>query len=301
MSITRTFFSCDLQQVHTVTYPAGAAAGDAVILVARGSATAGPPLEGEFSDAFSQLATQSTSGSGLSIFRRILTGTEGASFTITDSGTVRWALSLFHVTDFAGTTGDIVASAALGLDPPSRAAPSGSNDVIWIAGATWQSSAVQVSTYPSGYTDTEQLVCSVSLSTKPWTAYGLLANTASSENPGAFTLDGTGDNPASFTIGVAVTGAVNPNKITITGIKEPNEADTLVDGVTTARVKLWFGSADTGAEDQASENQSITNGTLTVTGIESGAVDDPVIVEVMWMEGTERKLFITETTLQEDV
>jgi len=84
--------------------------------------------------------------------------------------------------------------------------------------------------------------------------------------------------------------------ITITDIKEPNEADTPVDGVTNARVKVWFGSDDT-AEDELRLNQTITNGTLTITGIEDEPLGDPVIVEVMWTVGTERKLFITETNL----
>jgi len=52
------------------------------------------------------------------------------------------------------------------------------------------------------------------------------------------------------------------NGITITEIKEPNEADTPVDGVTNARVKVWYGSDDTGAEDELHLNQTITNGSM---------------------------------------
>ena len=86
------------------------------------------------------------------------------------------------------------------------------------------------------------------------------------------------------------------NGITIDEIKEPNEANSLVDGVTNVRVKVWYGSSDTGIEDDLFI-ESITNGTLTVSAIEEVSLGDPVIVEVMWTVGTERKLFITETTI----
>ena len=96
---------------------------------------------------------------------------------------------------------------------------------------------------------------------------------------------------------VAFPGSAIPTAgITITEIKEPNEANTLVDGVTNARVKVWFGSDDTGVEDELHLNQTITNGSLT-TVLDSGAIDVDVTVEVMWTVGTERKLFITETNV----
>ena len=85
--------------------------------------------------------------------------------------------------------------------------------------------------------------------------------------------------------------------ITITEIKEPNEANILVDGVTNARVKVWFGN-DAGEEDRLYNNENITNGTLTIDEVDGG-VGDTVLVEVMWTVGSERKLFITETTLIE--
>jgi len=84
--------------------------------------------------------------------------------------------------------------------------------------------------------------------------------------------------------------------ITITDIKEPNEANSLVDGVAYARVKVWYGSDDTSYEDDLFV-EGITNGTLTISEIEGMALGDPVIVEVMWTVGTERKLFITETNV----
>ena len=89
--------------------------------------------------------------------------------------------------------------------------------------------------------------------------------------------------------------------ITITGIKEPNEANTEVTGVSTARVKVWHGTDDTGAEDEIYDSRSIENGALEVNFVpEDGfSPNDTVTVEAMWTVGTERKLFITETNVVE--
>ena len=87
------------------------------------------------------------------------------------------------------------------------------------------------------------------------------------------------------------------NGITITGIKEPNEPNTPVDGITNARVKVWSGTDDTGAEGDLLPDVSITNGTLSTGLSGSPEIDAVLTVEVMWTVGTERKLFITETTV----
>ena len=88
--------------------------------------------------------------------------------------------------------------------------------------------------------------------------------------------------------------------ITITGIKEANEANTLVASVDSPRIKVWSGTDDSGAEDdllgEGETNYPITNGILEVP-LSTYFVDDVVTVEVMWTVGTERKLFIKETTV----
>ena len=114
------------------------------------------------------------------------------------------------------------------------------------------------------------------------------------------TVSSSGDSAFSFNGGyiVAFPGSAIPTAgITITDIKEPNEPNTPVDGVTNARVKVWFGN-DAGEEDRLYNNENITNGTLTIDEVDGG-VGDTVLVEVMWTVGSERKLFITETTLIE--
>ena len=111
---------------------------------------------------------------------------------------------------------------------------------------------------------------------------------------------------AYFSVGTGVDAAPLPTEATeenlglrITDIKEPNEADALVTGVTNARVKVWIGTNDSDWEDDISSNRVIENGTLEVpVSPEDGfSLNDTVTVEVMWTVGAERKLFITETTV----
>ena len=101
-------------------------------------------------------------------------------------------------------------------------------------------------------------------------------------------------------MGVAIRPGIEEDLgIKIEGIKEPNEADTLVTGVSNARVKVWIGTNDSDWEDDIRSNRVIENGTLEVpVFLEDGfSLNDTVTVEVMWTVGTERKLFITETTV----
>ena len=102
------------------------------------------------------------------------------------------------------------------------------------------------------------------------------------------------------TVGPTVDAPPSSTGIIITGIKEPNEANTLVASVASPRIKVWSGTDDSGAENILFDNEDaiypITNGELEVP-LPAYAVDDVVTVEVMWTVGTERKLFIKETTV----
>jgi len=87
--------------------------------------------------------------------------------------------------------------------------------------------------------------------------------------------------------------------ITITGIKEPNESDTLVTGVTNAVVKAWYGSppSDTGAEDELLTAQSISEGSMTPE-LGLASVGNDVILVVKWDAGSgETKFFRTTGTI----
>ena len=125
-----------------------------------------------------------------------------------------------------------------------------------------------------------------------WIGIGTCRNTASTRSTHfGFVGFGNGADPAP-TSGTTY-------GIRITDIKEPNEADTLVTGVTNARVKVWIGTNDSDWEDEIRSNLVIEDGVLevTVSPEEGFTLNDTVTVEVMWTVGTERKLFITETTV----
>jgi len=296
MSLTFVSQSCVSQEVDTVNYPAGLSVGDAVLLAIRGSANTGQTQESYISDSFTRVVSVTeTNGSASTVFVRIIDGTEGASFTITQGG-VRLHISVFSVTGITGVIGDVVSGQAVGLDPPSVAAPSGADNVLWFAGATWQSDTVQVSGYPTGYTNTAQVRCDATVSTKPVLAYGTKTSNFTSENPDAFTTDGAAPDPASFTIGFAL---ADPTRwgFTITDIKEPNESDTLVTGVSNARVLVWLSGDNATAASHELTNQSITGGSMTVE-LPSGDETDTPKVHVEWdAGGGETKYFLATPTI----
>ena len=119
----------------------------------------------------------------------------------------------------------------------------------------------------------------------------------------ASTVSGREMYVAYYSVGTGVDAAPLPTEenlgLRITDIKEPNEANALVTGVTNARVKVWIGTNDSDWEDEIRSNRVIENGTLEVPVFpEDGfSLNDTVTVEVMWTVGTERKLFITETNV----
>ena len=117
-----------------------------------------------------------------------------------------------------------------------------------------------------------------------------------------YTLDGSVSYRNHFNVAIRPgdSGSIEEDLgIKIEGIKEPNEANALVTGVTNARVKVWVGTNDSDWEDEIRSNQAIENGTLEVpvSPEEGFTLNDTVTVEVMWTVGTERKLFIKETTV----
>lgn len=122
---------------------------------------------------------------------------------------------------------------------------------------------------------------------------------ASAEQPGAY--GNFEDATTAAVTATPITVAILPEDVGFIGIriediKEPNQPNQLVTGVENARVKVWYGADDSGEEDDLYVDQAITDGTLEM-GLISGSLEDEVIVEVMWVVGGERRLFITKTTV----
>jgi len=86
--------------------------------------------------------------------------------------------------------------------------------------------------------------------------------------------------------------------IVITGIKEPNEVDTVVNGISSARARVWVGNDDTVAADYTLGSQTITDGAMTLTLNTSETISDPFIASVDWdAGGGETKYFRTTGTI----
>jgi len=237
------------------------------------------------------------------VWTKIAAGDEGAEVTFQWTGATNFrsvgialAIADWHGTIATGL--EISSFVTDSANPPSLSESWPEDSILWLAYAGFSTSDGTI-TAPTNYTtNLVQIQNTISNATSRQTIGVSWRSTTgvSSEDPGLFTYDGTG---GGFVEGLtlAVRPLDNGNLgLTITGIKEPNEADTLVASVTTARVKVWYGSDDTGAEDELYDNQTITNGSLTVD-LSGGTVDAAAIVEVMWTVGTERKLFITDTTV----
>jgi len=209
------------------------------------------------------------------VYGKVSAGTEGATVTIASGesgGTItRTAVISVSVQDWLGTLPDGVSLAGLkpSLDPPSVSVDDPA--ALWLTFIGAQSSDYTF-VQPSSYTLEGQVANSdTSLTTRLRVALASRAVSASSENPNAWTYTGVGtpNNSGVWTVGIQ-SAAVNAS-ITITDIKEANEADTLVTDVTNAEVKVWYGTEDSGLEDESHAAQSITGGEMTVA-LDAGTV-----------------------------
>jgi len=286
---------------HAIPMPATVSAGDLLLVF--------PLREGSESGSFNtptgwtKLFDDSTFRQNYA-FAKVAGGDESGTtvdFVISGGLSSRTIAIILAIQDWHGTIGDGIDWQLAGstVDPPSLTTTWGAADNLWIAanvsGSTdWTYNADPNPTSYSGLISVQSGVAT-NLTTRYSAAVAFRSLNAATEDPGAFATSGVGSPQET----VSVTFAIRPNTatgITITGIKEPNEADTLVTGVTNARVKVWYGSDDTGEEDELHTNQTITNGSLT-TDLAGGTVDGAAVVEVLWIDGTERKLFITDTTV----
>jgi len=298
MSIAHYYTSatCSARQTEVIDYPVSAATGDVVLVVAKMAFAADAPTAANFGDAFTELFRRdTTSGGQFAAYYRILDGTEGASVTVTWTNNRIGVFAGYHVTNFLGETTDIVSGeAANNTNPPSVSSPAGSTIVQWIAGATSQT-ATTVSAYPSDYTDTDFLSCA----TDAHIAFGFReTNNAPSEDPETFTLSG-GANYGAFTIGFAT---VDPTRlgVSITGIKEPNESDTLVTGVSNARAVVWTGDppSDASTANEVLTSQSITDGAMELEFTHTPGELATALIAVDWdAGGGETKYFRAEATI----
>ena len=141
------------------------------------------------------------------VYKRTSDGTEGGT-------TPQWTSSaackyVAHVLNVAGSSGNVeMATSAAGLDPPPLTPTGGSLSRIWVAGAAGPGSNTYTFTAaPSGYSNMTTGTSNAAVNGSSGEATSAVATklaTASSEDPGTFTLSnaGPGDNRSAFTLAV---------------------------------------------------------------------------------------------------
>ncbi len=185
---------------HVVTLPGSIVSGETLVVWIGGikftSVTFSPP------GGWTELDDTYVSKTGAAVLYRIADGTEGGTITVTSSSAVKSGSVALRISG-AGDTPEIAvfgaASNSNSPDPPNLTPSWGSADTLWLASGV--SSQGKHSATPANYTDI--------IKSPVWNSFGqtFVARrelAAASENPGAFTIDWSGD------LWVAQTLAIEP-------------------------------------------------------------------------------------------
>ena len=287
---------------RSVDLPATIASGNLLLMQLRASITGGSNVTITVPTGWSNLGSRNSGGTTYWI-GRVADGDEGATVSITISENGGLSANAYQITNWGGALSGVFVEfhSANENIPPLLNHAQGSRHTLWLAGITARRTDWDITADPANYSDRLSQRSSPFESNnlgRTTTASARRTLTAESEQPGAWTLSGTPD--AIHVSTVAVLSPPSSFGIRITDIKEPNEANTLVASVASPRIKVWRGTDDSGAEDdllgEDETDYPITNGILEVP-LPTYFVDDVVTVEVMWTVGTERKLFVKETTV----
>ncbi len=169
----------------SVLMPTGIEAGQALVMIARYYQ---PPTAINTPSGWNLLSStvNGTNGS-MAIFAKTAVGGDGTvSVTTTAAVTVKQATVLLLENFYGDVANGAAATSAnasgTSPDPPSRSAPWGSAQNLWIACTTLANGASV--TYPANYTLSEYAV----LDKAPAIALAARELKASSENPGAFSI-----------------------------------------------------------------------------------------------------------------
>lgn len=212
---------------HSLDLPAGISAGETLIceFSASGQAGGGAPTvtwPGDWTSYFSG-SVGGTSPIRLELAWHKATGSETSPITVTTNNAERSAHNCRRIAGAADPTINPpeAATAATGTsatpDPGTLTPGGGSKDYLWLAtagyGVVAGSCAPLVSVYPSGYSNGLEVLSGGGNDFEGRLASAEKQSTASSENPGTFTLvdDGGVPVPDCSVVGwVAVTSAVYP-------------------------------------------------------------------------------------------
>jgi hypothetical protein len=192
VAATNTSSTSPVNTNHVVNLPAGLTSGNLLMILfaTRQSTTVNTPAGWTqlFNDQFG-------AGEGkLAVFHKVSNGGEGASVTITTTGTVTSAHTSHRIvgvgTPVAGTT---VTGSSANPNPPLLTPVAGSNMYLWFAVSggrdTTGGADFTATGYPSGYSGGLEKGDNTGFGAGVASAYKLA--TAASEDPGTFTLSTT--------------------------------------------------------------------------------------------------------------
>lgn len=199
---------------HSVTLPANIAAGNLLLmfLVVNGNSTVITDPTG-----WSPLTTLDDDDQVV-IYGRIADGSEGATATVTLGTAQRATAITWRVTGARNglTTSEIAISSAVVAsvatpNPPPLTPSWGSEENLWVAVSFWFDSNYVFSSYPTNYTVAQfnQNTGSSSNSNGIMIAGRLL--TASSEDPGTFTVSSAAKQNATYTLAIRSLAATDVN------------------------------------------------------------------------------------------
>jgi len=224
---------------------------------------------------------QTPSGNNFGVLSKTALGSESGSFTVTATGTTRRAaFTIIVIEDWVEFAVSLLTDSTEALTPPSVTASWGSAENLWLAIGGGRATNWSFTAGPTGFANFTNTKNETNTSTARYqTAVAYKTETTATVTPDAFEVTDNTDPDYRQTSGLIVVRlSASTAGITITDIKEANEADELVTGVSNASVKVWYGVSPTGngAEDELIANQSITAGTMTVE-LSSASVGDSFI------------------------
>ena len=277
-SVTETAFDTDTTD-HYVNMPSMVDVGDLLIVLftTDGTATVITPA------GWTALASNAGNGAvRLSVYYKIAAGTEGGTtVNLVTSAGEQAAAQVYRITDWNGTTPPEISTAATATTPapnPASLNPAGWDvtDTLWLAVAG-QDRGDQSGTlaYPISYTDgISTLSSDTNKSCRIHSARRVLL-TATSENPGPFTIPVT-EQWVAFTIAVrpatrdlTISSTVGGNVTTPGEGVFPCDEGTIVDLVATpdagSRFVEWTGDVGTLNDVNAAATTIIMNSDYSIT------------------------------------
>lgn len=169
--------------------------GDLMITIYKSSAPNVP-------SGWTSVGSYTTTGTTI-VYARVAT-TTNHSFAFNNSTSSRYIAQTYCIYDWNGSiANDVKIAWASGDDPPSLNPGWGTDEILWLAGVSGRRSNWTVTGYPTNFTNG---INNRNTSNTNVSRFGLgtarRTHTTSTQDPGAFTVGSTINNPHAFTIAI---------------------------------------------------------------------------------------------------